>query len=231
LLTGQRGHGPGRGSIALIAACSILAPGCAGDLSTLHPAGPGAAEIATLFWVMFAGAMFFTVLVGALFLVTLRRRRASPAERTHPAPRLWSHWLGIAMPLAVLVAVLVATIVIGERQFVRDDTLPVMRAYAEQWEWQFAQVDADGNEGPPSRQLELVAGQPTIIELVSEGVIHSFWVPRLAGKMDVVPGKVNRHLIQADNPGRYLGQCAEYCGVGHDFMRFEVIVRPAEAGQ
>jgi cytochrome c oxidase subunit II len=62
-------------------------------------------------------------------------------------------------------------------------------------------------------------------------VIHSFWVPRLAGKMDAVPGKVNRHLLQADEPGLYLGQCAEYCGVGHDFMRFEVIVRAAEDGR
>ena len=216
-----------RGAIALVAGCSILAPGCAGELSTLDPAGPGAAEIAVLFWAMFAGAMFFTFLVGALFLVTLRRRKASLAERTRPGPRLWSHWLGIAMPLTVLGAVLVATIVVGERQFVRDDSLPVMRAYAEQWEWRFAAVDAEGNEGPASPQLELVAGQPTIVELVSTGVIHSFWVPRLAGKMDVVPGKLNRHLIQADTPGVYLGQCAEYCGVGHDFMRFEVIVRPA----
>jgi cytochrome c oxidase subunit II len=200
-------------------------------LSTLDPAGPIASEVAILFWAMFAGAMFFTFLVGAMFLVTLRRRNAGSGSKKVPAPQLWTHWLGIIMPLIVLALLLVPTIVVGERHFVRDNSHPTVRAYAEQWTWQFAQVDAAGNEGPLSPQLELVAGQPTIIELVSEGVIHSFWVPRLAGKMDVVPGKLNRHLILADAPGRYLGQCAEYCGVGHDFMRFEVIVRPAGEGE
>jgi cytochrome c oxidase subunit II len=180
---------------------------------------------------MIVGALGFTILVGALFLMTLRRRKARDAAKSAPAPQFWTHWLGIAMPLGVLVALLGATIAVGERQFVRDSSLPTIRATAGQWRWQFAVMNADGSAGSVTPQLEMVAGQPTIIELVSEDVIHSFWVPRLAGKMDAVPGKVNRHLLQADEPGLYLGQCAEYCGVGHDFMRFEVIVRAAEDGR
>lgn len=203
--------------------------GCGGELSTLDPAGPAAAEIAALFWVMIAVAAVFTFALAALFLLALRKgRHKRSVDSAAPPSRLWTHWLGLAMPISVLAALLAATIIIGERQFVRDENLPVVRAEAAQWGWQFAALNTDGTPGPSVAQLELVAGQPTIIELVSQDVIHSFWVPRLAGKMDVVPGKVNRHLIQADKPGRYAGQCAEYCGVGHDAMRFEVIVRAAQ---
>lgn len=178
---------------------------------------------------MIAVAAVFTFALAGLFLLALRRGRSKHRDQRSALPsRVWTHWLGFAMPLGVLTILLAATIVIGERQFVRDDNLPVVRAHAARWGWQFTAIGDAGATGPSQPQLHLVAGQPTIIELVSDDVIHSFWVPRLAGKMDVVPGKVNRHLLQADTPGRYAGQCAEYCGVGHDAMRFEVIVRAAE---
>lgn len=203
--------------------------GCTGALSTLDPAGPSAASIAALFWVMFALAAVFTFALAGLFLLALRRGRSKHRDQRPAVPaRVWTHWLGFAMPLSVLTVLLAATIIIGKGQFVRDDDLPVVRAQAARWGWQFTAIGDAGTTGPSRPQLHLVAGQPTIIELVSDDVIHSFWVPRLAGKMDVVPGKVNRHLLQADMPGRYVGQCAEYCGVGHDAMRFEVIVRAAE---
>lgn len=203
--------------------------GCSGALSTLDPAGPSAASIATLFWVMIAVAALFTLALAGLFLLALRRGRLKNRDQRSALPsRVWTHWLGFAMPLGILTILLVATILIGKSQFVPDEDLPVVRAQAARWGWQFAAIGDDGTPGETLPQLHLVAGQPTIIELVSDDVIHSFWVPRLAGKMDVVPGKVNRHLLQADTPGRYAGQCAEYCGVGHDAMRFEVIVRAAE---
>lgn len=218
-----------KAAIGLAAGCSIILQSCTGELSTLDPAGPAADAIATLFWVMIAVAAVFTFALAALFLLALRQRRAKRGDQRPALPsRVWTHWLGLAMPLCVLTILLAATILIGERQFVRDENLPVVRAQAARWGWQFAAIGDDGTPGESLPQLHLVAGQPTIIELVSDDVIHSFWVPRLAGKMDVVPGKVNRHLLQADKPGRYAGQCAEYCGVGHDAMRFEVIVRAAE---
>ena len=198
-------------------------------MSTLDPAGPSAANIAMLFWVMIAVAALFTFALAGLFLLALRRGRFKRRDQRSELPaRVWTHWLGFAMPLGILTILLVATILIGKSQFVPDEDLPVVRAQAARWGWQFAAIGDDGTPGETLPQLHLVAGQPTIVELVSEDVIHSFWVPRLAGKMDVVPGKVNRHLLQADKPGRYAGQCAEYCGVGHDAMRFEVIVHAAE---
>ncbi len=77
--------------------------------------------------------------------------------------------------------------------------------------------------------LHLPAGTPVDIEVTSVDVIHAFWVPRLAGKIDAVPGHVNRLRIQADQPGRYEALCNEFCGVGHAGMRFTVIAhRPEE---
>lgn len=180
-------------------------------------------------------AVGFSLSVGLLFVLAVvrkrQRRRTNDVSNSAADEALWTRWLGIAMPMGVLTLLLTATLWLGERQFVRDASLPVVRATASQWAWQFAPVDAGGTAGPATAQLQLIAGQPVIVELVSHDVIHSFWVPRLAGKMDVVPGKVNRHLLQADTPGIYHGLCAEYCGVGHDFMRFEVHVSGAETGQ
>lgn len=119
-----------------MAGCSILPGGCSGDLSALDPAGPRAGELATLFWAMIAGSVGFSVLLAVLFLIALRRRRRNPGDRNAAlAPRFWTHWLGIAMPLGVLALLLVATIWVGERQFVRDAFLPTIRATAEQWRW------------------------------------------------------------------------------------------------
>ena len=76
--------------------------------------------------------------------------------------------------------------------------------------------------------LHLPAGIPVDIVVTSRDVIHAFWIPRLAGKIDAVPGHVNLLRIQADEPGRYEGLCYEFCGLGHARMRFVVIVHPAE---
>jgi len=206
----------------------LLLAGCAGKLSTLDPAGPAAHDTATLFWIMALVATGFTFGVGGLFLLAISRRRKSVGTVNEG---FWTRTLGIGLPLAVLALLLGATLWLGERQFVRDPALPVVRATASQWGWRFEPVGADGVASPATPRLEMLAGQPVIVELVSDDVIHSFWVPRLAGKMDVVPGKVNRHLLEADRPGIYQGLCAEYCGIGHDHMRFEVAVRSTGDGQ
>ena len=73
----------------------------------------------------------------------------------------------------------------------------------------------------------LPAGMPVDLVITSGDVIHSFWIPRLAGKMDAIPGRVNVLRVQADTPGPYAGECAEFCGTGHAGMRFEVVVHPA----
>lgn len=191
----------------------------------MHPAGPAAEAIASLWWVLLAGSVAIFLLTMALLAVGFRRNPAASLEGR--AGRLWLGGLGIAFPLAVLGALLVYGLVIGERLMPRDvPGLVTVSAEARQWEWRFGYADAPGRV--TENVLHIPAGRPVDVRITSTDVVHSFWVPRLAGKMDVVPGKVNRHLLQADTPGRYAGQCAEYCGVGHDAMRFEVIVRAAE---
>lgn len=208
------------GSLWLLAACQ-------GPLSTLDPEGPQAQSVYLFTVAMTLVAAVAFIFVIALYVLAIRRsRRAWSVE--HPGPdsrteRRWTIWLGIAFPISILTVLLAATLWVGEGQFVRDQTLPTWRGTASQWGWRFAPIGADGVVGASTDRLVIPAGQPVIIEMVSTDVLHSFWVPRLAGKMDAVPGKVNRHLIQADRPGTYLGQCAEYCGVGHDQMRFVVV--------
>lgn len=214
----------------VIGSLGLLA-GCQGPLSTLDPGGPQAQSVfvfTTAMTLVFSAVFVFVI---GLFAVALRRGSRAARRRgidandaaAGRAERRWMVWLGIVFPMSVLTVLLAATLWIGEGQFARDDSLPTWRATASQWGWQFAPVAADGVVGPAADRLVVPAGEPVIIEIVSTDVIHSFWVPRLAGKMDAVPGKPNRHLIQADTPGTYLGVCAEYCGIGHDRMRFVVV--------
>ena len=209
--------------------------GCQGPLSTLDPGGPQAQSVFVFTWAMTAVAALLFVFVITLFAMALRRsgrvwRNRDPdrnADTARRSERRWMIGLGIAFPMSILTILLGATLWVGEGQFVRNDRLPTWRGTASQWGWQFAPVGADGAIGPGTDRLVIPAGEPVIVEIVSTDVIHSFWVPRLAGKMDAVPGKLNRHLIEADRPGTYLGVCAEYCGIGHDRMRFELVATPS----
>lgn len=173
---------------------------------------------------MTIGATLALLVVVALFALALRRgSRRKRSQHAVPEEKRWTLWLGVGFPLIVLILLLGATLWVGEHQFARDRTMPTWRATASQWQWQFAQVNPDGSLGPSNERLIIPAGQPVVVEIAATDVIHSFWIPRLAGKMDAVPGKLNRHLIEASNPGVYRGVCAEYCGIGHDLMRFEVL--------
>lgn len=218
----------------LIGSLTLALAACQGPLSTLDPGGPQAQSVFVFTGAMTAVASLAFVLVSALFALALRRGRRGRGEAATPGSgeggtprkdpaRRWTLWLGVAFPLTVLTILLAATLWVGEGQFARDRTLPTWRATASQWQWRFAAVLPDGSLGPSTTRLVIPAGQPVIVELAATDVIHSFWVPRLAGKMDAVPGKLNRHLIEAGSPGTYLGVCAEYCGTGHDHMRFEVV--------
>ena len=84
----------------------------------------------------------------------------------------------------------------------------------------------DGPAVASANELRLPVGEPVEVFLSAADVIHSFWIPRLAGKTDMIPGRVNRMVIQADEPGVFRGQCAEYCGLQHTLMAFDVLAVP-----
>ena len=197
----------------------LIASGCSGSLSTLSPSGPAAGSIATLWWVMLAGACVLFALVMGLFLLVVRR----PGWGSSVSPTRWIVLGGLALPAVVLLPLVVYALIAGERLLPLPGlTPPRVEAVAQQWGWTFRYPDHAGLE--TRNTLHLPAGSPVDIEVSSKDVIHSFWVPRLAGKIDAVPGHLNRLRIQADQPGRYEGLCNEFCGLGHADMRFAVIV-------
>ena len=179
-----------------------------------------ARDIAAMWWAMLAGAGALALLVLVLVVLAFGPPRPVSARR-------WTHGLGLGLSALVLVPLLVAALRVGERAMPRDPAEVVVQAHATQWQWQFSHI---GPEGPVRirDRLILPAGQPVDVLITSSDVIHSFWVPQLAGKIDAIPGRTNRLRLQADAPGRHAGQCAEFCGRGHGGMRFEVLVVPPE---
>ena len=196
--------------------------GCSGELSTLDPAGPRAANLATLWWVMFIGSVVLFALVIVLFALAYLRRdliaRITPAQ--------WIIGGGLVMPIPILVLLTGTALVLGEQLLPKDDAPIRIEGQAQRWSWSFSYP---GGAMVPGDTLHIPAGEPVDIALTSQDVIHSFWVPRLGGKIDAIPGHVNVIRLEADEPGIYWGQCAEYCGEGHDGMRFRVEAHDAQA--
>ena len=207
----------------MFAASTPLAlAGCVEHLSTVHPAGPAAAAVAELWWVMLAGSVLIFVFVMALLGAAFRMRGGGRTSQG-----LWIVGLGLAFPLAVLAALLTWGLLLGERYLVpRGGDAPVVQAEARQWEWTFRYPDSA--RGPTENLLMIPAGRPVDVEITSADVIHSFWVPRLAGKLDAIPGRTNVLRLQADAPGDYRGVSAEFSGAGYLGHRFTVRALDAE---
>lgn len=204
---------------------ALVSVGCSGPLSTLDTAGPAARDVATLWWVMLAGATLLTLLVVALLALAFVRR----ARHGETGAALWIGWLGLAMPGVLLLALLGSALVLGERMIARSEPgVIVVEATGHQWFWEFRQPGAGGSIATRD-VLHIPAGRPIHVRIAATDVIHGFWVPRLAGKMDAIPGHVNVLRIQAAQPGVFEGQCAEFCGLGHTAHRFRVIAHD-EAG-
>lgn len=200
-----------------------MAAGCAGDLSALDPAGPSAQAIATLWWIMLAGATAIFVATSAVLALGWTR----PGIFGTRSSRILVVWGGLILPSVVLVALVFSAFVLGERLVARPGSAEPLRLEAEgrQWQWTFRYPEAGGLVTVDT--LHIPAGREIAFTVTSADVIHSFWVPRLGGKIDAVPGHRNTIRLRADRPGRYGGACAEFCGIGHTAMRFTVVAHPA----
>lgn len=194
----------------------------------LDPAGPYATSVSLLSWVLFglAAAVLLVVLV-ALYLALFGRPDLQ--RKVGGKTAIWIG--GIAFPLIVLTGLLVYGLTLTRHL---SDPIagnePRMRITGEMWWFRVAYLDRNGREViQDANELHIPAGQPVVLELQSADVIHSFWVPRLSGKLDMIPGRRNLMRIQADAPGVFGGQCAEYCGGPHALMGFTVVAHaPAE---
>lgn len=188
---------------------------CAGPLSALDPAGPAAEGIAAAWWVMLVGGTVILLGVMALVLFAFVKRRSGHGVAS--GPFLWGG--GLAFPIVVLAALLVYALPAGQALLATGgDGVPRIEVEAAQWHWTARYPQGGASTGV----VHIPAGVPVEIAVGSADVIHSFWVPRLGGKIDAIPGRTNLLRIEADRPGVYEGVCAEFCGTGHAAMRFRV---------
>ena len=216
--------------------------------SALDAAGPQAARIEGLWWLAFWIATAVWVLtIGALLYAAFHRRHPAPLDAPRDAvpgmpatvvatpperERRLLPWVAGATGLTVgilfafLVADLLTSRAIGAQQ---QKPAMVVKVTGYQWWWRVEYVDTN-----PSRtvvtanELHIPVGRPVQVQLESGDVIHSFWVPALHGKRDLVPGLKNKLYLQADRAGVYRGECAEFCGHQHAKMAFVVVAEPEE---
>lgn len=192
----------------------------------LDPAGPAARSIATLWWVMLIGAFIILLLVMGLLAAGFRSSKRQMSERSHT--RFWVVGLGLGFSMSVLAALLAYGLVVGERLLPRlGGNVVEVHAQAERWRWRFSYAARPGHE--TVNVLHIPAGRPVDIVITSVDVVHSFWVPRLAGKLDAIPGHENRLRIEADAAGTFRGLTAEFNGEGYGGHVFDVVAHEPEA--
>lgn len=187
-----------------------------GSQSWLRPAGIGASAAFDLTWMMTLG--FGIVFVIMLIIIAVAWR----ANAT--APRNWWIWSGgIVVPLVAVAIVLGgSTVALVAMTRTHDDAL-VIDVTGHQYWWDIV-YDPEGAAIREANELVLPVGRPVTLRLYAQDVIHSFWVPSLSGKMDMIPGRVNTLTLTATETGLFRGQCAEFCGLSHPRMAFEVRV-------
>ncbi|MGB3847546.1 MAG: cytochrome c oxidase subunit II [Sphingopyxis sp.] len=191
--------------------------------AVLDPAGPYSEPVTLLAWVLLVGGTVILAIVLAALWVALR---GSPRLKTRLGGEKAIWILGFAFPSVVLTGLLVWGLLLTSSFSAARVPEGAMRVkiIGEMWWWRVHYQDGQGRETlRDANELHIPVGKPVLLELEAADVIHSFWVPRLGGKMDMIPGRTNRLLIEADAPGVYKGQCAEYCGGPHALMGFVVV--------
>jgi cytochrome c oxidase subunit 2 len=204
-----------------LAALSVLAA-CTGEQSVLDPQGPHARQTAAIAWILFGGGALIFALVAAL------------AASAIFGPRRWRGRLGgkgivvaggIVFPVVTLTALLVYTFIAAGNLGGAAHPAPLrIEVVGEMWWWRVHYLGADGRPQMISaNEIRIPVGRPVELSLRSADVIHSFWLPSLAGKLDMIPGRTNVLRITADKAGVFRGQCAEYCGAQHAKMALLVV--------
>ena len=206
----------------------LLLSGCTGFQSALQPSGPATREIALLWWGMFwSGFAIFLLVLVPLIYASFR----DPEKRRRIAPVRLVIAGGIVLPLVTLSILLPLGLNVSSSTSapVPDGTIRV-HVTAHQWWWD---IEYRLGRGPhrsfiTANELHLPIGEPVELLITSSDVVHSVWIPRLAGKLDLIPGQTNRLVIEADEEGIFRGQCAEFCGLAHTLMAFYAVAVPPQ---
>lgn len=203
--------------------------GVDGTQSALSPAGPSTGAVETLWWIMAAGAALIWLVVVALALWSLR---PNPEGRARFGGMALVVGAGVVFPIIALTALLVYTLGVGRnlRAAPVSGEGPLrIEAFGKQWWWEVRHLREGLSPIVSANEIHIPTGHPVEIAVRTEDVIHGFWVPSLAGKIDMIPGHVNRIRFMAREPGVYRGQCAEFCGAQHALMAFYVVVHEPAA--
>lgn len=201
---------------------SMAVSGCAGSQSALDPAGRAADRIEALFWWMCAGAsIVWLAVVGLAIWAT----KAPPREHSSRGARTLVVGGGVVAPVIVLGGLL------GYGLALLPDLLapaatggPRIVVTAEQYWWRVRYESATGEHVDVANEIRLPVGRASEIGLESHDVIHSLWIPSLGGKVDAIPGRHNRIVLEPTRTGTFTGLCAEYCGTSHAWMQLSVVV-------
>ncbi|WP_158554016.1 cytochrome c oxidase subunit II [Micromonospora deserti] len=192
----------------------------------LEPRGPVAETIADLWWLLLGlGTAVFVV-----FAVLLARGLSrTPGEAEPDVRKRVGRWLvggGVLMPAIVLVIVFAATVwAMRVMPTTASRDALVVEIVGHQW---WFEVHYPDEAVTTTNELHLPVGRRVVLRLTSADVIHSFWVPELGGKMDMLPDDTNALVLQADEPGEYYSRCAEFCGLHHADMKMLVIAEPPD---
>lgn len=220
--------------IAALLSAVLLQSGCTGAQSTFNAAGTEASSVLALFWVMLGGATLIWVLVVGFSVYVTKTNPEAHSEKAGVRLIIWG---GCVFPVVVLSALLYFGLAMMP-EFRREADGPRIAVSGERFWWRIT-YDVEGTPGvvkslpkegvESANELWLPVGRRSEILLGSPDVIHSFWVPSIAGKTDAIPGRVNRLVLEPTREGVYNGVCAEFCGEAHAQMGFRVVVVSQEA--
>jgi len=213
-----------QGSVAVL----VFAAGCDGPQNMLAARGPQAASIAELWWVMLGLATIVSLLVIGMLLVAVRRGRARHRdESVAEVNETLMVWVGgVIGPAIILFGVLVKSLQVAPAIYPSPGEPPpaiTVEVTGKQFWWEVRYPESGI---VTANEITIPVGQPVRFLVSSPDVIHSFWIPQLQGKIDMIPGRVTEIRMQADEVGAFRGQCAEFCGMGHALMAFWVIALP-----
>ena len=208
----------------------------AAPLQYLTGAGDKATPVIFLTWGLLLISIVVIVVIGSLLAGAIWRR---PGENWKPGVKtpLKGHagglnwlWIGVGISTLVLLFSIVWTVkVLADIQAPAQKPAVTIEITAKQWWWQVRYLaDDNAHQFVTANEIHIPVGAPVRLKLVGGDVIHSFWVPQLAGKMDAIPGQTNETWIEAATPGTYRGQCTEYCGLQHTHMSFLLVAQTAD---
>lgn len=235
-----------RWSRTVLSMAAIMAlTGCHYAQSTFNNHGPASRSIGNLSWAMTVLFLVFTLVMGVLLGIAFYKRRGSLAEHEPidaDGGQIWIAVGGLAIPLIVLTVLFVAGLSLmsdfpihGMRGMPNSSQMvgsmkPEILIIGHQWWWEIHYLNDDPSKSfITANELHLPAGQSVNIEVRTADVMHSFWIPALNGKVDLIPGQPNYIRIVASQPGIYKGQCAEFCGEEHSRMRLLAVVQEPDA--